>query len=174
MFGTGTRFAEYGITGGFFLFFHVLVICFFAPAEVLHQVEAVGLWCTELVSKMPAVAQPAFQSLLVALGLLSVFVTGLLLDLIGSIFMLAEARMFRVQTMKNAAWLGDVVGRQFPDYADDYRSFRLLALALKTPMGSIPNIRRFWTAIRAPRRSSQTWRFVYHRSEERRVGKECR
>jgi hypothetical protein len=48
---------------------------------------------TESVDKIPGEARPAIQSLLVALALLSVFIIGLVLEIIGSVFMLYEANV---------------------------------------------------------------------------------
>ena len=95
MFGTGTRFAEYGITGGFFLFFHVVVLGVAFPEIALQNAQLAVEISPSIAAKIPLAAQTALQSLLIALALLSVFVIGLLLDLLGSIFVLAEVRVFR-------------------------------------------------------------------------------
>jgi hypothetical protein len=50
---------------------------------------------TASVGKIPEEVRPAVQSLLVALALLSIFIIGLVLEIIGSIFMLNEANIFR-------------------------------------------------------------------------------
>src|SRR3954469_11410010 len=105
MFGTGARFAEYGITGGFFLLLHVVVLGVAFPEIAIQNAQLVGGVFTSMVDKTPALAQPALQSLLIALALLSVFVTGLLLDLLGSVFVLAEARVFRSQIGRRTHWI---------------------------------------------------------------------
>src|SRR5262249_2213824 len=64
--------------------------------------------------------RPAVQSLLVALALLSIFIIGLVLEIIGSIFMLNEASIFRKRLAMNQ-WVAKFVEAELPDYAEDYR-----------------------------------------------------
>ena len=134
MLGTGARYAEYGITGGFFLFTQALFLGFAYP-NVLHW-SAFGTLLTAIVKTIPPEAQPAIQSLLqpaiqsllqpaiqsllVALALLSVFIIGLALEVIGSVFMLQEAQIFGKDLVMNQ-WIPKFVEVELPYYAEDYR-----------------------------------------------------
>jgi hypothetical protein len=95
MLGTGARYAEYGITGGFFLLTQALILGFADPDLLVSAAHSFGVLLTASVDKIPEQARPAIQSLLVALALLSVFIIGLLLEIIGSVFMIYEANLFR-------------------------------------------------------------------------------
>ena len=127
MLGTGARYAEYGITGGFFLFTQILILGFAYPDLVTHSTDTLTGLLAAIYGKVPTAAQPAIQSLLVALALLSVFITGLLLDLVGSVFVLWEAWIFRKQLKKNAAWIEGYFTTEMRDYAEDYKAFLVLS-----------------------------------------------
>ena len=76
---------------------------------------------TARINSLPSAAQPAFTSLLVALTLLSVFFFGLLLDVIGSLYVILELRIFRIHLERNRAWLNKFVDSRFQEYArEDY------------------------------------------------------
>src|SRR5262249_49142757 len=77
------------------------------------------------LNKIPPPAQPGIQSLLVALALLSVFIIGLVLEIIGSVFMLWEARIFRKYLAMNQ-WIASFEAG-LPHYAEDYSLFLNLA-----------------------------------------------
>ena len=127
MLGTGARYAEYGITGGFFLFTQILILGFAYPGLVAHSTDTLTGLLAAIYGKVPIAAQPAIQSLLVALALLSVFITGLLLDLVGSVFVIWEAWIFRKQIKKNAAWIENYFTTEMRDYAEDYKAFLVLS-----------------------------------------------
>jgi hypothetical protein len=126
MLGTGARYAEYGITGGFFLFTQALILGLAFPDVLVSGAHSFGVLLTESVDKIPGEARPAIQSLLVALALLSVFIIGLVLEIIGSVFMLLEANIFRKRLAMNQ-WVAKFVEAELPDYAEDYRLFLDLA-----------------------------------------------
>src|SRR6266536_1013243 len=126
MLGTGARYAEYGITGGFFLLTQALILGLAFPDTLVWGADSFGALWSESVSKIPPLAQPAIQSLLVALALLSVFIIGLVLEIIGSIFMLYEANIFRKRLVMNQ-WITKFVEGELPDYAKDYGLFLDLA-----------------------------------------------
>jgi hypothetical protein len=126
MLGTGARYAEYGITGGFFLFTQALILGLAFPDVLVSGAHSFGVLLTASVGNIPEEARPAIQSLLVALALLSVFIIGLVLEIIGSVFMLYEANIFRRRLAKNQ-WVASFVKAELPDYAEDYRFFLDLA-----------------------------------------------
>jgi hypothetical protein len=119
MLGTGARYAEYGITGGFFLFTQALILGLAYP-DVVSGAHSFSVQLTAIVDEIPEEARPAIQSLLVALALLSVFIIGLVLEIIGSVFMLYEAIVFRKRLAMNQ-WVAKFVEAELPDYVEDYR-----------------------------------------------------
>ncbi len=120
MLGTGARYAEYGITGGFFLLTQALILGLANPHLLISGAHSFGVLLTEGVANIPDQARPAIQSLLVALSLLSVFIIGLVLEIIGSVFMIYEANLFRKRLEMNQ-WVAKFVDAELPDYAEDYR-----------------------------------------------------
>src|SRR6516165_2845704 len=126
MLGTGARYAEYGITGGFFLFTTALILALLSPATLIYGAHSLGSLLSDTFGGIPDVAHAAIQSLLVALALLSVFIVGLVLELIGSIFLFGEAFIFHRQLVVNE-WIAKFVQAELPDYAEDYTLFLDLA-----------------------------------------------
>jgi hypothetical protein len=122
MLGTGARYAEYGITGGFFLVTLALIFGFVFPDRLVWAATASGFLSSAILDKIPPLAQPAIQSLLVALALLSVFLVGLVLEIIGSVFVVYEAWVFRKFLIMNQ-WVAKFVEAELPDYAEDYGLF---------------------------------------------------
>jgi hypothetical protein len=66
MLGTGARYAEYGITGGFFLFTQALILGLAYPDVLVSAAHSFGVLLTASVGEIPEEARPAIQSLLVA------------------------------------------------------------------------------------------------------------
>jgi hypothetical protein len=126
MFGTGTRFAEYGITGGFFILLQLLVLGWAIPGGVALALQFSAALLANLNERDLAPLFPAIQSLSVALALLSVFIIGLLLDLTGGIFVLWEARLFRVHLIRNRKWIVRLIEADLPDRKRDYVRFLTL------------------------------------------------
>jgi hypothetical protein len=127
MFGTGTRFAEYGITGGFFIVTQIVTLQFIFPDALAYLTASSGDLFANFSGKVPEPLRPALQSLVVALALLSVFIAGLLLDLVGSYFVVHEAGVFREHLTRNRVWVSKLVETTLPDYAGDYARFLILA-----------------------------------------------
>jgi hypothetical protein len=129
MLGTGARYAEYGITGGFFLFTQALFLGLAYPDVLLSATRSFGHLLSASVDETPEAARPAIQSLLVALTLLSVFVIGLVFEIIGSVFtVFYEAHVFRKRLVMTQ-WFAKFVEAELPDYAEDYR----ILLELENP-----------------------------------------
>jgi hypothetical protein len=66
---------------------------------------------------LPQIVQTAISSLVVALALVSVFFIGLLLDLIGSISVQYEIRIFRKHLEGNQPWILELLDKAFGEYA---------------------------------------------------------
>src|SRR5258708_39909840 len=96
----GRRFADYGLTGGFFL------IC------QLGLLWALGYW-PRFLNELQSLRLPSDTSLLApiitgfagALALIAVFVIGLLLDLLASLFRSVEMRIFARHLDLNSDWI---------------------------------------------------------------------
>ena len=110
-----------------------------------------------IYGKVPTAAQPAIQSLLVALALLSVFITGLLLDLIGSVFVIWEAWIFRKQLKKNAAGSKAYFTAEMRDYAEDYKAFLVLSEQISV-LGQMKETTRMLLGLWRP----SGWREYFH------------
>ncbi len=110
---------DYAITGGFFICSQLPALTWFyqdmATAEVAATINSI----LPQFNSLPSAIQPAFTSLLVALTLLSVFFFGLLLDLIGSLYVIWELRLFRAHLERNRTWLTEVVDLKFHEYVRD-------------------------------------------------------
>jgi hypothetical protein len=92
------RFADYGLTGGFFL------ICEFV------LLLAFGYWPKLQALRLPlpadtSVIGPIMTGFAGALGIIAVFVFGLLLDLLASLFRVTEMRVFTYHLNHNNDWL---------------------------------------------------------------------
>jgi hypothetical protein len=62
MFGTGTRFAEYGITGGFFVVTQTLLLGFTFPDALAQLAAALHGSLGDFINKLPIPAQHAFHA----------------------------------------------------------------------------------------------------------------
>lgn len=135
MFGTGTRFAEYGITGGFFIVTQIVMFGWLVPDGPAYVAIVFGSFFTTISTAVPTPAQPALQSLVVALALLSVFIAGLLLDLVGSYSIVDEASLFRDHLIKNRLWVSKLIETELSNYAHDYAFFLRIERTLNAPSG---------------------------------------
>jgi hypothetical protein len=162
MFGTGSRFAEYGITGGFFILSQLLVLGWAIPGGVGAAFQLSTALLADLNHRDLAPLFPAIQSLSVALALLSVFIIGLLLDLTGGIFVLWEARLFRVHLIRNRNWIVRLIEADLPDRKRDYvRFLTLLDSISPRRLGSyFYSPFRFLRASERRRRSRNSFRLV--------------
>jgi hypothetical protein len=113
------RFADYGLTGGFFL---ICQLGLFWP---------LGYW-PRILDQFQAVRLPPDTSLLVpiitgfagALAVIAVFVTGLLLDLIASLFRAIEMRVFSRHLDRNSVWIIGLIEAHKAYCGTDYESFQ--------------------------------------------------
>ncbi len=157
MLGTGSRFAEYGITGGFFLFVHTLVFVFLFPDVLADGAGALGTYLTALVNGVPPEIWPALQSLLIAMALLSVFIVGLLLDILGALLMIFEAWIFQKQLVKNRDWIESFVQTELPHFARDYTLTHNFNQVVEYSQKWLPKRRSTWFYIGRACRSGSRW-----------------
>jgi hypothetical protein len=100
------RFADYGLTGGFFLICQLLVLWAFGYGPmILDKLRALRL---PLLTE-PSLIGPIITGFAGALGIIAVFVVGLLLDLLASLFRSMEMRVFARHLSRNSDWLINVV-----------------------------------------------------------------
>lgn len=112
-----TRFTEYGLTGTFFIITQILLFYNLQDSSLYGDVitylgnfhNSIGLLSSENTS-----------SLLTALAFVSVFVIGLSLDLLGSVFLKKEMHCFALEMKKNVTWLSAFVEKNKNYMADDY------------------------------------------------------
>jgi len=112
-----TRFTEYGLTGTFFIITQILLFYNLHDSTLYDQVvtyignfhNSIGLLSSENTS-----------SLLTALAFVSVFVIGLSLDLLGSIFLQREMQCLALEIKKNSSWLDNFVKQNSEYMAQNY------------------------------------------------------
>ncbi len=98
----GSRFTEYGLTGGFFWICQLLFLVYSGQAKtLLSNLSSVKLDPTSWISQIGPTA-------ISALAIIAVFVTGLLLDLFAVYFRPMEMRVFRQHLVRATAtgWVG--------------------------------------------------------------------
>jgi len=99
----GSRFTEYGLTGGFFWICQLLFLVYSGQAKtLLSNLSSVKLDPTSWISQIGPTA-------ISALAIIAVFVTGLLLDLFAVYFRPMEMRVFRQHLVRNRDWLGRLI-----------------------------------------------------------------
>jgi len=115
------RFADYGLTGGFFLICQLVVLWPFGYlSTIVDKLQALpipSLTDTSLVG-------PIFTGFAGALGVIAVFVVGLLLDLFASYFRPLEMRVFARHLSRNSDWLINLVEAHKVYCATDYETIQ--------------------------------------------------
>lgn len=118
------RFTEFGMTGAFFWISQTL---FFGLGYGQTLVDIIPQWVkvwNGYQAMLPQVMQDTAGSLLTAFGIIGIFVTGLILDLLGSYFALLELTIFSRHLVRNRSWL-DTLARQCPkNVKNDYEKLR--------------------------------------------------
>lgn len=112
-----SRFTEYGLTGTFFIITQILLFYNLHDSRLYDQIitgignfhNSIGLLSSDNTS-----------SLLTALAFVSVFVIGLSLDLMGSVFLRREMECLSLEIKKNTTWLDGFVEKNSEYMADDY------------------------------------------------------
>lgn len=120
----GARFSEFGMTGAVFWICQILLLTIGAG-----QVEGADLLAS--LNKIlgtegnnSALLLSATGSLLTVFGLIAIFSTGLILDMMGSIFFMQEMRIFGSHISKNHDWLDKMTDKCSTVIAKDYRDFQ--------------------------------------------------
>jgi hypothetical protein len=121
-----TRIGIYAVTGGFFYLTQLsfLFFCSWLGYAPLHG------WLMEMsssskgiMSNIPQGLHSSLGTLLTALAILSVFITGLILDLLGSTSFYAEMSVLKKDLDKNHSWLDRLVENHKDYFGADYKHF---------------------------------------------------
>jgi len=130
----GARFSEFGMTGAVFWICQIALFTIgtghMHGTEVLAGLEHfIGInpdaqEATGKNSISPSVLTNAAGSLLTVVGLISIFITGLILDMIGSVFFMQEMRIFGRHTHRNQDWLKAMTDQCPSAIAKDYQVFQ--------------------------------------------------
>jgi hypothetical protein len=117
MFNFGTRFGDYAVTGGFFIFAHVaFILCGYRDVVTANIIEINRIIDLFPSKSIPLATQSALGSIAIAISFLSVFVFGMLLDIAGSIFVLHEMRIFRYQIEIHKEWVKNLIAAESREY----------------------------------------------------------
>lgn len=114
-----TRFTEYAITGAFFWVGQLIV---FITWSYLTG-EQLSWPRISLFIDMPPALSTSANNFLGALGIIGIFLAGLLLDLFGSYFIIWEMNIFRKHLERNREWLKAVIEKNASYVTDDYKDF---------------------------------------------------
>ncbi len=113
----GSRFTEYGLTGGFFW------ICQFIFLWRSGQTQTLLGKLSTVQNQIPEHLPIAITSLVSALAIIAVFVTGLLLDLLAGYFRPLEMGVFHKHLVRNRDWLGRLIANHKGYCEADYEEF---------------------------------------------------
>jgi hypothetical protein len=131
--------ADYAITGGFFIATQLVLLVLLYPSFSIEETKSISTIISSQIGGLPSEVRPALVSLLVALSLLSVFFFGLLIDLMGSLFVFWELNWFLRHLQRNKDWLSKLVNDNFVEYIGN--DFEILSRII--PYNSLDNL-RFW------------------------------
>jgi hypothetical protein len=113
----GSRFTEYGLTGGFFWICQLLFLAYSGQAKtLLSHLSTVQLQIPPWISQIGSTA-------ISALAIIAVFVAGLLLDLLAVYFRQWEMRVFQRHLARNRDWLGRLIADHKGYCEADYEEF---------------------------------------------------
>lgn len=119
-----SRFTEFGMTGAFFW---ISQLIFFGLFNNQLLVDIIPQWVMVLDGyqpMIPAELHDTAGSLLTVFGVIGIFVTGLMLDLMGSYFAFSELSIFRNNIKRNQAWLNDLTKQCPENIRRDYQILR--------------------------------------------------
>jgi len=115
----GSRFTEYGLTGGFFWICQLILLWYYGKIQWL----LTNLPTVQIPSEISQIGSTAITGLVSALGIIAVFVAGLLLDLFAVFFRSMEMRVFDRHLVRNRDWLCRLIADHKGYCAADYEEF---------------------------------------------------
>src|SRR5262245_60066425 len=118
---TGSRFTEYGLTGGFFWICQLILLWDSGQTQAL--LSNLSTMQLPMPTGISQIGVTAITSLVGALAIAVVFVTGLLLDLLAAYFRGLEMHLFHRHLVRNRDWLGRLIA-DHKDYCQaEYEHF---------------------------------------------------
>lgn len=118
------RFAELGMTGAFFWIAQLFYLVMARDSETQQALQELFTQINEATAIMPAIFEEVGGSLLTAIGLIGIFVTGLALNLLGSYFVVLENRIFARHLQRNQGWMDAMMEGCAGPTSEDYRRVR--------------------------------------------------
>lgn len=119
------RFAEFGMTGAFFLLSQLgMIVLLDSERAFLGAIEAWASVLNVYQASLPTMLQVTTTSLFTVVGVISIFVTGLILDLAGSYFVFLEMVLFSRHLNRNQVWLNELAAQCQQNVQEDYRRLR--------------------------------------------------
>jgi hypothetical protein len=118
------RFTEFGMTGAFFWIGQII---FFGLAYNQGLVDIIPQWVMVwdgYQTMLPEVLQQSAGTLLTVFGVIGIFITGLILDLTGSVFSFWETYVFNHHLRRNRDWLNNLADQCPENIKQDYRTLR--------------------------------------------------
>lgn len=130
----GSRFAEYGLTGGFFIFAQILLLAWVFPEGIWEQFDSIATPLDAGLKTLPQSVHTAFSGLLVSLTIIGIFFTGFLLDLMGSLLLFGEGRIFKNQITETAEWFPNFLKSFGKQSQVDYEQIQSVILTQREEM----------------------------------------
>jgi hypothetical protein len=112
----GSRFTEYGLTGGFFWICQILFFTYTGQAKTL-------LLYLSTIQPPPDWIWQIGSTAIISLAIIAVFVAGLLLDLLAVFFRPTEMWVFHEHLVRNRDWLGRLIADYKAYCETDYEEF---------------------------------------------------
>jgi hypothetical protein len=135
----GSRFTEYGLTGGFFWICQLFFLTYSGQAKtLLSYLSTVQL--QYIPDRIWQIGSPAIS----ALAIIAVFVAGLLLDLLAVFFRRFEMIVFREHLGCNRDWLGRLIADHKSYCEADYEEFDRLYRETPVAKAGFLSRFRFW------------------------------
>ncbi len=134
------RFAEFGMTGAFFWIAQLFYLALARDSETQQALQGFFDQISAVTTVMPRIFEDVGSSLLTAIGLIGIFVTGLALNLLGSYFVVLENRIFARHLQQNRDWMDAMMEGCAGPASEDYRQVRdefdtsLLSFGIRTSL----------------------------------------
>ncbi|MDI3562450.1 hypothetical protein [Bradyrhizobium sp. Arg816] len=132
------RFADYALTGGFFLIGHMGMLWAAGYWPTIRDgLQGLGLEPNTLLT-------PIVTGFAGALAVIAVFVVGLILDLSASVFRGEEMKIFARHLDHNSEWMTSFIEAHKAYCGADYETFRRVIRELPTPRAGQIFTSKFW------------------------------
>jgi hypothetical protein len=151
------RFTEFGMTGAFFLLSQLCIVVLLGSSTEL--TGFLHTWARVLDAyegSLPDMLKKSVGSLVTVVGLISIFIAGLILDLIGSYFALLEMILFNRHLKHNQIWLNELSEQCQENVREDYRTLRDFF-----DTSFIVSPRKFWERIHMSRQYKNIQAFLF-------------